>query len=118
MTVAKLSELIEKYAQLTSAQAGDIENALRKANLWDKAGEIAPTLNQASVSDSATVQVSLVVNKDLSVGFIVSLNPRDDRASSKLSGILRSKYSAAMKSAIKAAGLAVSDKLVVKWLSY
>lgn len=116
--IDKLSKLLDKYAQMTSAQAGDIENALRKANLWDKANEVAPALNQAAVSDTATVQISIVVNKDLSVGFAVMLNPRNDAASNKLSALLRNKYSAAMKGALKAAALVVSDKLVIKWLNY
>ena len=44
-------KIIEKLAIQTSARPGDVETALKKANLWELATQVSPLLNQAGVPD-------------------------------------------------------------------
>lgn len=121
-SVDKLLKLAERFsrkislAQQSSAQAGDIENALKAARLWDLSQAVSPLLNQAGVSDTAPVKITIVVDSKLDVKFTVETQP--PAAALKLAGLLRTKYSAAMKAAIAAAKLSVAETLTVPWLTF
>lgn len=99
-----------------TAQAGDIETALRAANLWDKASEVSPLLNAAGVSDDASVKISIVVDAKLDVKYHVETQP--PAAAIKLAALLKNKYSAAMKQALVAAKLTVADTITLGWLTF
>lgn len=118
----KLNKLADRFArklslaQTSSAQAGDIETALKAANLWEKAPEVAPLLNAAGVADDASVAVSIIVVKGLDVKYHVDTSP--PAAAIKLAALLKAKYGAAMKAALVAAKLNVADTVTVSWLHF
>jgi ribosomal protein L11 len=128
----KLTKLAERFARklslgqmggeapqplLTgSAQAGDIEGALKAAGLWEKAPEVAPLLNAAGVADDASVAVSIIVDNKMDVKYHVDTSP--PAAALKLASLLKSKYGAAMKAALVAAKLTVADTVTVSWLHF
>lgn len=121
-SVDRLNKLADRFArkivlgQASSAQAGDIETALRAAGLWDKAAEVSPLLNAAGVSDDASVKVAIVVDGKLDVKYHVDTQP--PAAAIKLAALLRNKYGAAMKAALHAAKLTVADTVTVNWLTF
>lgn len=122
MSVDKLTKLADRFArklslgQTPSAQAGDIEVALKNQGLWDKAAEVSPMLNAAGVADDATVAISIVVDSKLDIKYHVQTQP--PAAAIKLAAALRAKYAAAMRAAIQAAKLSVADTVTLNWLTF
>jgi hypothetical protein len=113
----KTSSLISK-AQVASAQAGDIENALKKHGLWDLANEVSPLLNAARVPESAAVKINMVVDKTLMPHFAVALDPPNSTSQLALARLLQQKYGAKMQAALKAENLAVAENVNVGWLTF
>lgn len=121
-SVDKLNKLADRFArkivlgQTSSAQAGDIQNALQTAGLWDKAAEVSPLLNAAGVSDDASVKISIMVDSKLDVKYHVETQP--PAAAIKLAALLKNKYGAAMKAALAAAKLTVAETVTLGWLTF
>lgn len=117
-----LAVKFEKQAQATvAAQPGDVQTALERAKLWQLSTAVAPMLNQAGVSDDASVNISILVNKGPVgpvVAFSTNLAPPNPKVSTKLNSLLAQKFAGPMLNAIKAANLSVVDNLVVKWLNF
>ena len=103
----KVAELYEKLAQSRSAQAGDIEMALKEADLWVSTKEIAPLLNTAKVPETASVNISVSVDQNLNVKFIVQTDPKSNSANT-LSKLLEKQYSSKMSKALKSAKLSAA----------
>jgi ribosomal protein L11 len=122
MSIDKLTKLADRFArklslgQSNSAQAGDIEGALKAAGLWEKAPEVAPLLNAAGVADDATVAVSIIVDNKLDVKYHVDTSP--PAAAIKLAALLKAKFGAAMKGALVAAKLSVAETVTLNWLHF
>lgn len=108
---------LEKQAQVVGAQAADVQDALAAAKLWDLSAQVAPMLNQAGVSDSATVATSIVVDKVLNVNFLVTTAP-PSAAAAKLAQLLKNAFSVKMKAALQTAKLSVADTITVNWLTF
>lgn len=114
--VNKLAELADKFemkikrAQTTGAQAGDVENALKAAGLWITADTIAPLLNTAKCPDNIALNISIVVDKTLTVKFSVVATPPHASANT-LSQLLTKTYAAKMSQALKKAQLTVADTI-------
>lgn len=121
-SVDKLTKLADRFArklslaQVPTAQAGDIENALKAAGLWERSAEVAPLLNQAGVADDASVAISIMVDSKLDVKYHVQTQP--PAAAIKLAGLLRARYAQGMKGAIQAAKLAVAETITLNWLHF
>lgn len=113
----KIEKRLKKEAQMTSAQASDVEDALKAAGLWELSSNVSPMLNAAGVPESATVQINIVVDKTLRVSFVVSLNPPHASALI-LARLLKNAYAGKMGAALTAAKLSVADTLTVKWLTF
>ena len=111
-------KIIQKLAQTTSAQAGDVENALKKANLWELAAQVSPLLNEAGVPDDASVAINIIVDKGPMVKYAVLLNPPNAGMANKLAVSLNRHYSAAMSKALKDANLNVDSTITVNWLKF
>jgi hypothetical protein len=121
MKYRKLLELaleFEKFAQAFSAQSGDIQVALEKANLFNIPNLVSPLVTQANVPDDATVAITIIVSKGPTVGYSVVINPENPAASKKLSALIKAKFSLAMVKAIVAAKLNVDSNITVKWLTF
>ena len=117
-SVNKLFKLAERFAHkisLGQKVAGDFQDALHNAGLWDKSAEVSPMLATAGVDDGP-VAITIRFDKGLNVKFIVSATP--PAAATKLAGLLAAKYAAAMKAAVAAANLTVTDTMDVKWLTF
>lgn len=117
-SVNKLFKLAERFSRkisLAQQVAGDFQDALHKAGLWDKSAEVSPMLAAAGVDDGP-VAVTIRFDKGLNPKFIVSATP--PAAATKLTGMLAAKYTAPMKAAVTAAKLAVTDTMDVKWLTF
>lgn len=116
MNTNNLLKLINKFAQLTSAQPGEIQNVLHNAKLWDKSQEVSPLLSQVGVPDDASVSISIIANKGPAVNFHTELSPENKILANKLNLILKNKYSPAMSNALKP--LTIETPVLVKWLTY
>lgn len=113
----KIENRFRKLAQDASAQAGDVEDVLRKANLWDLSNQVAPLLNSARIPESAAVKISIVVDKNLRVNFIVDLTPPHASAVG-LARLLKNAYGEKMHQALAAAKLNVADTLTLNWMTF
>ena len=105
-----------------SAQAADVQDALEAKDLWsDKDKRYGKLLNDANVPDGVSVSTTIVVDKALNVRIIVATSPTDPSGAS-LQRLLNSKCAGPFKAAIteyfNRKGLAVTDSLTVKWLSW
>jgi hypothetical protein len=100
-----------------SAQAGDIETALKKANLFNKQADVAALLPKAKVPDGVSLNISIVVSKGLNVSFRVATNPNDP-SGARLAALLSGKFAAPMKAALQKAKLTVTDTVTVGWLTF
>lgn len=117
-SVNKLFKLADRFARkisLGQQVAGDFQDALQRAGLWDKSQEVSAMLSAAGVDDGP-ISVTIRFDKGLNVKFIVSATPPAGAA--KLTALLTTKYAAAMKAACAAAKLAVTDTMDVKWLTF
>lgn len=136
MSIDKLTKLADRFArklslaQAATAQAGEIQQVLKDAGLWEKSPEVAPLLNAAGVGDGA-VAIVLSVDKTLSVKYNVTASP--PAAGIKLASLLKSKYGAAMQQALKTGAIkeynndgsvksqrpvTVNEPVTVPWLHY
>src|SRR5579885_1568521 len=113
----KIEKRLQKQAQTVSAQPSDVEDVLRKANLWELSNQVSPLLNVARVPDSASVKISIVVDKNLRVNFIVELNPPHASAVA-LARLLKNTYANKMHLALAAAKLNIADTLTLNWLTF
>lgn len=111
-------EIIQKLAQQASAQAGDIQVALQKNNLWELSGNIAPLLNQAGVSEDASVAISIVVDKGPTLKYGVVLTPPNAGVANKLSALINSHYGAPMVKAIRGSNLTIETPITLNWLKF
>lgn len=118
------SSLADKYAQ-QSSQPGDIQTALVAAGLHDGTTNngpvsqaVAPLLNAAGISDDTKVEIHILVHKDLSCTYLVTLNPANPGQAFKLASSLKVKYGPAMKAALAKAGIQVTDTMEVNWLTF
>lgn len=111
------SGLAAKYAQ-QSSQPGDIEAALKTAGLFDIANSVAPMLSTVGISDETKVTIHVVVHKDLSCTYLVTLDPANPGQAFKLASAIKVKYGPAMKAALAKAGIQVTDTMEVNWLTF
>lgn len=118
LRLAKRLELKYVTAQKTTAQAGDIETALKAANLWELSNEVSPLLDKAKVPSDASVEIKINVKSGPSVSFTALINPSNPSAAQTLSLLLLKQFSKRMMEALKKAGLDVSDMVVVNWLNF
>lgn len=117
-SVNKLFKLADRFARkisLAQKVAGDFQDALQAAGLWDKSNEVSPMLATAGV-DNGPVAITIHLDKGMNVKFLVSATP--PAAAAKLAALLAAKYAAAMKAALIKAGLTVTDTMDVKWLTF
>ena len=112
----KLAVYFERQAQAVSAQPGDIQTALERANLWNISPTVSPLLDAAGVPDSAKVNIAIGVNPGGHIDYHANLAPQNPHVSQKLSALLKQKLSTPMSQAIK--GLTVSNPLTVNWLTF
>jgi hypothetical protein len=120
-SVNNLIKLAERFAYKLAqqtAQPGEIASALKAAGLFDKSAEVAPLLNAAGVPDDVKVEISIMVDKTLNCTYVVDTNPAKPAAAIKLRGLLGVKYGSAMKKALAAAGISVTDTMRVGWLTF
>lgn len=119
----KLEQKLFIKAQVSSAQAGDIENALKQAGLWELSNQVSPMLNTAGVPDNVKVQIDLMVDRNLNVKFMVSTVPPHGSAL-RLAALLQGRptdnasLANKMRNALRAAKLSVADTLKVSWLNF
>lgn len=132
-------KLEQKYIiaqkQTSSAQAGDIENALSVSKLHPVVpgtnGQqknaavqreldlmVAPLLDAAKISTNEAVQINLNINPGPKVSFMISITPANPRAAQTLSTLLMRNFAPKMEAAIKNSHLNVSNPVIVKWLEY
>lgn len=115
-SVKRLNELADKFAmkisraQTTGAQSGDIETALKSAGQWISSDQIAPLLGAAKVPDTASLNISIMVDNKLHVKFLVSANP-DGAYSKALASLLEQKFSPNMSMALKKANIQVANTI-------
>ncbi|NJO18594.1 MAG: hypothetical protein HC877_23570 [Thioploca sp.] len=111
----KLADRLARKISLGQQVAGDFQDTLQSAGLWDKSAEVSPMLAAAGVDDGP-VAITIRFDKGLNVKFLVSATP--PAAAAKLTALLAAKYAAAMKAACVAAKLTVTDTMDVKWLTF
>jgi len=151
-SVDRLFKLADRFARKISLGqnvAGDFQNALQAAGLWDKSSEVAPMIAAAGIPDEAAIAINFVIDSQFNVTYNVTattppppppaapdatpaekaeiqkaiaaataLQKRATVAAAKLAGMLKAKYGAAMKAALVKAGMAITDTMAVKWLTF
>ena len=100
-----------------SAQAGDIQDALERANLWKKEKEVAPMLNTANVPETVKVYAAIAVDKNLAVKISVKAKP-SHASGAALAKLLNQKYASPMKAAIQKAKLGVAETIELEWMQF
>jgi hypothetical protein len=100
----KITKLANKFsrklalAQATNtAQAADVEDALKAASLFDISDKVSPLLDGAKVSGDAKVAISIVVDKQLTTHYVVALDPPAPAASAALASSLKKAFGDKMK---------------------
>lgn len=117
-SVNKLFKLAERFSRkisLAQKVAGDFQDALQAAGLWDKSNEVSPMLASAGVDDGP-VAIVIHLDKAMNIKYLVTATP--PAAAAKLAAMLSAKYAAAMKAALIKSGLTVTDTMDVKWLTF
>jgi len=121
-SVDRLFKLAEHFANKISlaqaqmeTQPAQIEQILQAAGLWDKANEVSPLLSAAGV-DNDPVVINFQVDPQLNIKFLVTASPPP--AATKLAGLLKNKYAAAMKAALVKAGAKREAPVDIKWLTF
>jgi len=104
-------------ATATSAQSGDIQDALERANVWKKEKDVATMLQTAKVPENVKVYASIAVDKKLAVRISVATKPGHPSGAA-LAKLLNQKYASAMKAAISKAKLEVADTLELDWMQF
>jgi hypothetical protein len=101
----------------TSAQAGDIQDALEKAGLWKKEKEVGELLNTAKVPEEVKVYTKITVDSKLNVKILVTTKP-SHASGGTLAKLLNQKYAGPMKAALQKAKLNVEDTMELSWLKF
>lgn len=73
-SVDRLFKLADRFARKISLGqnvAGDFQNILQAAGLWDKSGEIAPMVQAAGVSDEAKLDIRIMIDNQFNCRFKV-----------------------------------------------
>jgi hypothetical protein len=109
--------LIKQSAQQTSAQAADVEDALRSANLFDISDKVSPLINAAKIPDDASVNLSMTFDRALNPSYIVQTNPPSPAANT-LSGLLKKHFAGPMKQALIQKQLNIADTINLNWLKF
>jgi hypothetical protein len=119
-TLRKLSIKFEKQAQqlATSAQPGDIQTVLERANLWNTSKTVAPLLDAAGVPDASAAHIAILVSPGPKVSFNAVLDPANPNASKKLNALLAQKFAMPIANAIKVAKMSPESTLVINWLKF
>ncbi len=115
---AKMLELKYIIAQKVSAQAGDIEQALKGEGVWDLANQVSPLVDAAKVPSDASVQIELTVSPGPVVNFVALINPSNPKVAQTLLALLIKNFSNKMTAALKKSGLNVDSEVRVKWLTF
>ena len=113
----KIEQKLTIKAQMSSAQAADVEDTLKAAGLWDLSNTVSPMLNSAGVPEDVKVHINIVVDKGLNVGFVVQTEPVN-ASGVRLTRLLKASLGNKMKAALSAAKLNVAESLTVSWLSF
>ena len=101
----------------TSAQSGDIQDALERANVWKKEKEVATMLETAKVPETVKVYAEIAVDKKLAVKISVTTKP-NHASGAALAKLMNQKYASPMKAAIQKAKLEVADTLELDWMKF
>ena len=104
-------------ADIVSAQAGDIQDALERANVWKKEKEVATMLDAAKVPENVKIYASIEVDKKLAVKIGVKAKPSHPSGAA-LAKLMNQKYAAPMKAAIQKARLGVADTIELDWMQF
>jgi hypothetical protein len=119
-----LADKFEKMAQdslaktpQVSAQQGDIQTTLERANMWNKQDEVAQLVSASKIPDSVSVAISILADKAMNINFTVVTNPHD-AGSLKLTQLLKQKYSQPMRAIIQKSGLNVANVMEVPWIRF
>lgn len=120
VALANKFEQLAAQAQLSSAQAGDVQRALENAKLFnasDIGSKVAELLPKAKIPETSTVQIDILVDKNLNPNYSVTLNPPSS-ASAVLGHLVKTQFAGPMKKALTDANLKVSDTIATKWLHF
>ncbi len=111
----KFEEKLNKIAQTTSAQSGDFQGALERAKLWDY-NSISNTLNPFldKIGYQSKFDTDIIVDKNGGVKIVVKGN---DPKNPQVQSFLQQNIAPKMSSIFKNNKLAVTDTIVVPWLS-
>ena len=74
-SVDRLFKLAERFARkisLGQKVAGDFQNILQAAGLWDKSGEIAPMLNAVGMPDEAKLDIRILIDSQFNCKYKVT----------------------------------------------
>jgi len=119
--LAKIFEFKMKYAQESTAQAGDFEHVLKNTNLWEKTNDVAKLVQKAGVPDDASININIAVDKNMNVSYTVLVDPvtpAGSKSAISLSNLLKATFGDSMKKAFIASGLSVSDVVTFKWINF
>ena len=127
VTTKELLALATQYEKLAqegimrgpriSAQRGDVQSTLERAGLWDLQPEVAQLIETSKIPESASIAITILVDKALNVNFTVVTNPHN-AGSLRLVQLLKEKYAQPMRNAIGMSGLGVESVIEVPWLRY
>jgi hypothetical protein len=112
----------ERTGPTVSAQAADVEDALKDKDLWSDTGSrYGKLLNDANVPNGVNVTTTITVDQALNVHITVTTSPTDPSGAA-LERLLNSKCDGPFKAAIKEyfnrKGLTVTQSLTVNWLNW
>ena len=116
-----LTKLANKFRIIIadqSAQAGDIETALKAANLWDLSKDVAPLVAASGIPDSCSIDIKINVSEGPAVSFSVITSPESVEPSKALEASLLKKFASTMTTALSKAGLNVTQIVTVNWLKF
>lgn len=116
--LAKASQF-EKTAQAQMPAAPeDVENAFKRAGVWDLSNQIAPLLGRLQIGDATSVNLGMNVIPTKDVQVVATLNPPDPAKAKALAGTLQKMYGGKMSAALQASKLNIIDPIAIKWITF
>ena len=115
MSLTRILQLAEKFAQKVGAEPAQVENTLKRARLWGTPSLVSPLLERAGVPPHTTVDIKLQVSPISTATLQATMNPNHGSVET-LNSLLNARYAKLMTDALQNANLIVNQPMNFGWL--
>lgn len=116
MSLAKVLQLAQKFAQQMSAQPEDIHRVLQRARLLGSTSLVSPLLERAQVPPHTSANIRMTVSPGLKANFSTVLTPDRGNTRQTLDYLLDARFGHLVTEALQKAKVNVTDPVTLDWL--